>query len=169
LSFDSLRPGKCCKKEDDLDAVDNFPGFNSLRPGKCFASWSEPLIGNDYHSEFRFPTNGKVLCKPVVQRLEHRSHKFRFPSFDSLRTGRRIPSLLAYLPDIDQTSRTVSIPYEREGAFQASTGMSVSATACCFDSLRAGRCLASQVTLLRLHAGFVFQFPTTGISREQRR
>jgi hypothetical protein len=27
-----------CKKEDDLDAVDNFPGFNSLRPGKCFAS-----------------------------------------------------------------------------------------------------------------------------------
>jgi hypothetical protein len=69
-----------CKKEDDLDAVDNFPGFNSLRPGKCFASWSEPLIGNDYHSEFRFPTNGKVLCKPVVQRLEHRSHKFRFPT-----------------------------------------------------------------------------------------
>ena len=144
----------------------DMDGFNSLRTGKCFASDNTVDVRIDVLTgKFQFPPNGKVLCKRIQSRIEGDRH--RWVSIPSERE-----SALQEMNEIlSNVYYSVSIPSERESALQAYWKIDVwshtlrfhfppngkvlcktfvvrsllSTQHSSFNSLRTGKCFASEV------------------------
>ena len=77
---------------------------------------------------FRFPPNGKVLCKDTPTTPQETSDDvFRFPP-----NGKVLFKSLAAVAKLRSQHLLVSIPSEREGAFQAEGELAARIEACKF-------------------------------------
>ena len=86
--FNSLQTGKCIASLNHSRPRQICKTcFNSLQTGKCIARQHTETRGGRYAIKFQFPSNGKVYCKKVDNRLS----AIKMPlSFNSLQTGKCI-------------------------------------------------------------------------------